>query len=196
MKYNKEEVFVVPRLNILSIVEETRGFIKYNENYHFILKEGIFIPRQQAEIDANFKQIIPYVVIKFENKFLCYKRTKNQSEQRLHNLYSIGIGGHINPIDKDLTNTDIVRQGLERELNEELNIKLKVQPQFKGFINDDLTEVGRVHLGLLFIAVSLEENFEVKEKDKIIAHWRTIQELQDIKSCMESWSQIALLSLD
>ncbi|MCX8473664.1 MAG: NUDIX domain-containing protein [Sediminibacterium sp.] len=192
MNYKNEEILVVPRQSILPIVAESHGFIQHQGSYDFILNSQLFIKRQQAEVDVNFKQIIPYIVIKSKNKFLCYSRTKNQSEQRLHNLYSIGIGGHINPNDQHPHNANIIWQGLQRELNEEIHIKLLDSPQFKGFINDDLTEVGKVHLGLLFFAESIDDKFEVKEKDKIIAQWMTRQELHTIHDRMESWSQIAL----
>ena len=113
-----------------------------------------WIPRDSAEVDMQYKQLIPYVILQTENSRLtaCYLR--NGTEKRLHDLWSVGIGGHINREDctgKNDLLPGIVSKGMRRELEEELpGLSKNAEPEFVGIINEEETKVGHVHLGLVY----------------------------------------------
>ena len=146
--------------------------------------------RETAEEDVTFKQIIPYLVVKFEDKYLLYKRTKKISESRLREKLSIGIGGHINPIDE--VEGSIINEALKRELAEEISLQISKEPVAIGFINDDNNEVGRVHLGVVFTVEADSSEFEVMEKENIVAEWATKEQLKADFDRLESWSQLII----
>src|SRR5690349_8317438 len=104
---------------------------------------GSFRPRPEAENDADWKQVIPYVVVLDDERIFLMRRTRAGGDERLHDRYSIGVGGHINPEDAD------VAGGLNREWSEE--IEANFTPDFRplGVLNDDGNSVGAVHLGLV-----------------------------------------------
>src|SRR5213592_5159178 len=132
-----------------------------------ILSRGnnFFIPRRQAESDPAFKQIIPYALIVFQNSVLHYVRGKKAGEQRLVAKGSIGIGGHMNETDESLFAMDeqAYRAGVEREVNEEINIETPFEDRIVALLNDDSTEVGRVHLGIVHIFKLKEPKVQKRE---------------------------------
>src|SRR5437879_7484488 len=127
-----------------------------------ILSRGnnFFIPRSQAESDPTFKQIIPYALIVFQNSLLHYVRGKKAGEQRLVAKGSIGIGGHMAETDESLFAMDeqAYRAGVEREVNEEIKIDTPFEDHIVALLNDDSTEVGRVHLGVVHVVKLAETN--------------------------------------
>lgn len=167
------------------------NFLKLNN----IFKKAFFMKREKAEHDENYKQIIPYTIFQNTNEnYLLVKRTKNQSEKRLHNKLSIGIGGHINPIDKGLTEEMTFLNALNRENNEELDIDKLINIEYKGIIYDKSNSVSRVHLGILFKATV--NNAKIKEKENFLSEWLDSDSLKDLKDeNFETWSKIALKSL-
>src|SRR5438309_2637361 len=114
---------------------------------------NFFLPRAQAETDLAYKQIIPYALITHGNKVLHYVRGKKAGEQRLVAKGSIGIGGHMNDTDESLFAWDeeAYRAGVEREVNEEIRIETTFDDRIVALLNDDSTEVGRVHLGVVHV---------------------------------------------
>jgi len=179
----KETILVVERKQIEHLLTTNYGFIPAIDYNHL---NDLLVPmeRDLAESDISFKQIIPYVVLKDNNKVLLYKRTKKTSESKLHEKYSIGIGGHLDLSDKS---QDSIMTGLLRELDEEVDVKI-TNLRFLGYINDDLNLVGQVHLGLVFIAES-DSELKVKETDKMEAKWEETNNLSNYPN-LESWSQI------
>ena len=163
-------------------------------DYQFLLPNLYFRTRQEAEVDSSFKQIIPYTIIQYQDHYLIYQRLLKQTETRLHDLFSLGFGGHINPIDADASH-DIIIEGMFRELGEELQIALLEAPKYQGFINDDTSLVGQVHLGIVFLAQAKNFDFTILEKDKIQAQWVHKAQLKEFYSKMESWSQLVCQSL-
>jgi predicted NUDIX family phosphoesterase len=165
-----------------------------------ILSRGnnFFIPRQQAERDAGFKQIIPYALIAFQNKVAYYVRGKKAGEQRLVAKGSIGIGGHMNEADESLFAMDeqAYRAGVEREVNEEIIIGAPFEDRIVALLNDDTTEVGRVHLGVVHVFKLAEPNIEKREAMITGLTFLTKDELFDRRETLETWSQICLDSLD
>ncbi|SHE38133.1 Predicted phosphoesterase, NUDIX family [Marinitoga hydrogenitolerans DSM 16785] len=191
----KEKVWVIDN-EILNGINFYNGFTIVEQNIlEKIFKNGYFIDRVLAENDESKKQIIPYVVIKNEkNEILVVQRTQKQTEKRLHNLYSVGIGGHINPIDKNENPELTFYNGLNRELNEELDIENLNSLEYVGLILDNSTEVSRVHLGVLFIAYVT--NADIKEKENFKELWLKETEFKKFNGEFEGWSKIALRALE
>lgn len=160
-----------------------------NEIRDIILYNCKYIPRNLAENDLDYKQIIPYAMVTHQDKFLLLKRYSTQSESRLHNKYSLGIGGHINPSDEN-SSLDIVSEALKREMDEEIFINHTNIPELIGVINDDDSDVGKHHLCIFYLFKIDDPNYSVVESDKMEAHWVTKENLKNKYDIMESWSQI------
>src|SRR5215831_1935200 len=126
---------------------------------------NFFLPRPEAEINPAYKQIIPYALIAFQNKVAYYVRGKKAGEQRLVAKGSIGIGGHMNETDESLFALDeaAYRTGVEREVNEEIKIDSPFEDRIVALLNDDTTDVGRVHLGIVHIFKLAEPKIEKRE---------------------------------
>ena len=167
-----------------------------------ILSRGnnFFVPRSQAESDPTFKQIIPYALIVFQKCVLHYVRGKKAGEQRLVAKGSIGIGGHMaEDADRFLwhsTDEETYRAGVEREVNEEIKIDVPFEDRIVALLNDDTTEVGRVHLGVVHIFKLAEPKVEKREAMITGLTFLTKDELFARRDTMETWSQICLDSLD
>lgn len=177
-------------------------FLEYKENavikvvdpevMNKLLSNGIFEHRNLLEEDPSHKQIIPYAVICCNDDVYLFHRTKKQTETRLHNLYSLGVGGHMNPYGQK-TDVAYMQHELEREMNEEVlvhddcNIESIIPI---GFINDDTNAVGKVHLGVLYHINLNNTSIEINEKEKMSGKWIKKSELKEYYSYMESWSQI------
>ena len=167
---------------------------------NMLLSRGnnFFFPRAQAENDPTYKQIIPYVLLAFKNKVLYYVRGKKAGEQRLVAKGSIGIGGHMNETDESLFALDeqAYRVGVEREVNEEIKIDSQFEDRIVALLNDDATEVGRVHLGIVHIFHLAEQKVEKREAMITNLSFLTRAELTARRESLESWSQICVDSLD
>ena len=152
-----------------------------------------FEKRGQAEEDPSLKQIIPYIVLQTIDgkKTAIYNR--QGSEARLHDLWSLGIGGHINPEDQypgDEFQT-ILTTGMERELREELSRRpLKDTPIFMGIINEEITEVGQVHLGAVFMIKTDTPDAYAPGSELHAFQWEDTDKLGDKN--FELWSTLAL----
>jgi predicted NUDIX family phosphoesterase len=167
---------------------------------NMLLSRGnnFFFPRAQAENDPTYKQIIPYVLLAFKNKVLYYVRGKKAGEQRLVAKGSIGIGGHMNETDESLFALDeqAYRVGVEREVNEEIKIDTQFEDRIVALLNDDATEVGRVHLGVVHVFKLAEPKVEKREAMITNLAFLTKDELVARRESLESWSQICVDSLD
>lgn len=153
-------------------------------------KNNSFRPRSRAEMDPSFKQIIPYVVITDGQRILHYVRGKRTGEQRLAAKGSIGIGGHIN--DQDYSLFDAFEDAVAREVNEELIVEGKFDAKPAGLINDDSSEVGKVHFGVVHV---LRRNAsQVKRREGVITQldFLTVDELRARRERLETWSQLCL----
>ena len=165
-----------------------------------ILHRGnnFFAPRSTAEQDPSLKQIIPYVLLTHGDKVLHYVRGKKAGEQRLVAKGSIGIGGHLNDADENLFSYDMQAYlaGVQREVDEEIAVGCAYENTVRGILNDDSTEVGRVHLGV--IHVFRLESDEVKKREAMITQLAFLSqaELQERRATLETWSQICLDRLD
>lgn len=187
-----EEVLVIPKSCLPSHLINSQIYpMKESMIIELIKNFGFFVRRDFAEKDFNHYQIIPYIVIKRDNQFFCTKRTNKQSEQRLHDKRSLGVGGHLNPSDGDLRM--IVKTGMERELKEELWPFSQKALSFLGVLVDFSTEVSLVHLGLVYL-VETNDEVTVKETEKMQGEWVFLQDLhqEKIHLTLETWSQIVL----
>lgn len=181
-----EMVLVLPTSKVIELLGSKTGIVEVEEQkiQQLIQKEGLFIPRNQAEQDESFQQIIPYVVMKNNGQILLLLRTSKQGEKRLHDKYSLGVGGHINNLD-DQKPWNAFLKGMKREITEEVDVEIH-SIDYIGIINDTSTPVSRVHLGLLYIA---EVNFKgIREKDMFMYWWKNLEELQQYMKLMEGWS--------
>jgi predicted NUDIX family phosphoesterase len=159
---------------------------------------NFFLPRAQAEQDPAYKQIIPYVLTVFQNTVLHYVRGKKAGEQRLIAKGSIGVGGHMNETDESLFAMDkqAYRAGVEREVNEEIKIDTPFEDRIVALLNDDSTEVGSVHLGIVHIFKLKEPKVQKREAMITGLTFVTKEELMALRQSLESWSQICVDSLD
>jgi predicted NUDIX family phosphoesterase len=162
-------------------------------------------PRQAVEEDPGFKQLIPYVILRHRDArgrthVFQYTRGKGQGEGRLHSKKSVGIGGHISAIDSAADDTDThamgaYQEGMRRELAEEVAVETAYTEHCAGLINDDQTEVGRVHLGVVHLFDLAEPAVRPLEPDIVEAGFRPIEDILADTSDFESWSQICLEAL-
>ena len=164
------------------IRDDADAILQLIEDRHF------FVPRGQAEVEPNWRQIIPYVLVVHDGDVFTLERTAKQSEARLHHKISIGIGGHINP------GHDVLA-GLHKELAEEVSITPPWELDFAGILNDESTEVGRVHLGAVHLLRASNRNVRVLETEKMTGSWVARDELAKLREQMETWSQIAFDAL-
>lgn len=199
MAVANENVLVFPR----SLFEQLGAFQGFNPDVNRYLpvilekKNNHFMPRAKAETDPQFKQIIPYVIITDGQNILHYVRGKKAGEQRLVAKGSIGIGGHINNEDETLFGRDsfgleAFQDAVKREVCEELSVQGEFNARPVGLINDDSTEVGRVHFGVVHIFRCRQE--QVSKKEQVITQMEfvPIEQLKAKREQMETWSQLCL----
>jgi predicted NUDIX family phosphoesterase len=200
MSYPAENVLVVRR-NLFEQLGSFQGLNFEPENYlNLLLSRGnnFFFPRNQAENDPAYKQIIPYVLLAFQDRVLHYVRGKKAGEQRLVAKGSIGIGGHMNESDESLFAWDeqAYRAGVEREVNEEIKIDTQFEDRIVALLNDDTTEVGRVHLGIVHVFRLAQQKVEKREAMITNLAFLTKAELLNRRESLETWSQICVDSLE
>jgi predicted NUDIX family phosphoesterase len=151
---------------------------------------GRYEPREAMEIDPSCKQIIPYLVLRDSEDYFLMRRTRAGVDARLHDRWSIGVGGHLNPGDAG------VAGGLRREWREE--VVADFEPAFEpvALLNDDTTEVGAVHLGIVFLADAAGRPVMVRETDKLSGAFATVAEVAAVIDRMETWSQLVFEELE
>ena len=156
----------------------------------------VYLNRSEAENDKRYKQLIPYVLLICNGKILRYRRGRGGQESRLHGLYSVGIGGHISDEDHGLFSKDVgYWDGMRREVMEEVAVK-EVEEAAVAVINDDSTEVGYVHFGVVHIMQVADE--------KVVGHRSGIQAPEFVPiadasknpGAYESWSRLCIEQLD
>ena len=180
-----EEVLVVPRASIVP----GDGWLGVRRDglaaaLQAVRRDGFFLRRGDAEEDPAHKQVIPYLVLRDGERWFLMRRTKAGGDARLHDLWSIGVGGHLNPGDGD------VEGGLRREWAEE--VVAAFEPAFEpvGLLNDDTTPVGAVHVGIVFVADAAGRPVEIRETDKLSGSFATTDEVAAVRDSMETWSRL------
>jgi len=158
-----------------------------------------FMKRSQAEKDPSYKQLIPYVIMSCDGKYLSYVRGRRAGETRLVGLRSIGIGGHINPADSlplyDKSFFEVYLDAVSREVAEEVTVQTPYTNQVVALLNDESNEVGSVHLGIVHHWVL--DSPQVDRREQMITQmaFMTPVELQEVRDTMETWSGLCLAHL-
>jgi predicted NUDIX family phosphoesterase len=145
---------------------------------------GEFRPRSEVESDPSLKQVIPYLVLRDGPAYFLMRRTRAGGDARLHDLGTIGIGGHLNPDDRD------VAGGLHREWAEE--IVADFVPAFVpvGLLNDDSNPVGSVHIGVVCVADAAGRSVAIRETDKLAGAFAPPAEVRRVRDELETWSRL------
>ncbi len=156
-----------------------------------------FLPRPAAEKDPSHKQLIPYVIMTYGDKYLTYVRGKRAGETRLVTKRSIGIGGHINPVDREAPLfsadfRDTYLAAVRREVAEEVSVDTTYTDHMVALLNDDTNEVGQVHLGVVHCWVLDAPAVTRREQMITQMEFLTVPELQAVRDSMETWAQLCL----
>jgi len=199
-----EFVFVVPRESLfpdcyphglLSFGEE--GFER--EAFETRAQEaGFFVEREYAERTPSLKQIIPYALVCSGQEVLLVRRLRQGGEARLHDKLSIGIGGHINPVDAGHSELGLFEAASQRELLEELHIDGPTRSETWGILNDDSNPVGAVHVGLVQV-VHVRGSVRIREEHQLQGELTSVDGLRAAAregGAFETWSQLLLDRID
>lgn len=180
-----ELVYVVPRTSVMGAdgwygirEADLAAFVASIEEH------GRFGARPEMEADPAFKQVIPYLVLRDGDRYFLMRRTRAGGDVRLHDRWSIGVGGHLNPGDENLDG------GLRREWSEEVVADFVPDFGFVGLLNDDTTPVGQVHLGAVFVADAGGRAVTIRETDKLTGGFATPAEVAAVASDLETWSRL------
>ena len=147
-------------------------------------------PRSTVEDDPEHQQLIPYCVVHHphDDTYLLTRRLRRSSEKRLHHLFSLGIGGHVNP--GDAASGDPLVGGLQREWREEIRCPSPATASLVAVLNDDSSPVSRVHLGLVFLVEPTLGFVDVREVEKLEGSCLSLADMRRHYLSMESWSQL------
>lgn len=199
-----EFVYVVPRPRLFPDCYP-QGFVPFGDALDReaflgrIHEHGFFVERDHAEREPSLKQIIPYTVVESGGLVLRTRRLPKGGEARLHGKLSIGIGGHVNPVDRGPTaKSDFLEDATLRELTEELHLEGAGQPRHLGVLNDDSNPVGAVHLGLVQL-LSVGGSVRIREEDVLEGRLVTREALAaDLAAGanFETWSAVLVERLD
>jgi predicted NUDIX family phosphoesterase len=157
-----------------------------------VATDGRFLDRPTAEQDPTFKQLIPYVVVRHAERVFLMERTDAGGDPRLHRKASIGVGGHLNPVDEG---EDPLMVGLRREWAEELVADWDPRFHLVGLLNDDSNPVGSVHLGVVFTVETDGRPLDVREHEKLTGRMASPEEVLAAWDRLETWSQLVAADL-
>jgi predicted NUDIX family phosphoesterase len=186
-----ELVYVVPRSAVVA-GEGWHGIRTkaLAESVEAIARAGRYEPRPDMERDPTFKQVIPYLVVRDGTRYFLMRRTKGGADDRLHDRWSIGVGGHLNPGDGGLD------RGLRREWQEELDADFIPEFRLVGLLNDDTTDVGRVHLGAVYTADVGGREVAIRETDKLTGAFAEAADVAAVADRLETWSRLVFEFLE
>lgn len=201
--YANEQVLCVPTRDLYAKLGAWRGLRKpASEVWQIIARKSIFKPRALLESDPSFKQLISYTLFISGKRAFVMKRLNTQGEKRLRGLLSVGVGGHMNPVEEikwpgrrrigDLKN--LVGLNTLREIREEVILAGNPSLGIIGFLNDDENEVGQVHLGVVSVVHLPSPILAVRETDKMIGTWVELGKLSSMGT-FETWSSLVMQGL-
>lgn len=156
-----------------------------------IQNQCLFLSRPEMENNFNYKQIIPYLIFKYQDKYFLMQRGGEASESRLRSKFSLGIGGHIR--EDDMQGNSIF-DWAKREFAEEVDYKGKLNVSMLGILNDDSNDVGKVHLGLVMLLTGDSDQIKVKSELKS-GELLTVDECNLFEAQMENWSKLVFAYL-
>jgi predicted NUDIX family phosphoesterase len=200
-KYDGEEILVVPR-GLFDDLGSFQGLTTEIDHYIPTLLDpsnNFFMDRETAENDPGFKQIIPYSIFRFGDHYLHYVRGKSGGESRLHAQGSLGIGGHINPVDErsDPLGHATYIAGVAREIDEEISLPARPDQRIVALLNDDSNPVGRVHLGVVHLFELESMEAQAREDALCDLQFKSSEDLRGpLYDHLESWSRFCVDSLD
>jgi predicted NUDIX family phosphoesterase len=186
-----ELVLVVPRASLMDDPGwyglTTDGLEAFEA---IVARDGEFRPRPDVEPDRTWKQVIPYLVLRDGPRYFLMRRTQAGGDARLHDRWSIGVGGHLNPGDGDLAG------GLRREWREELVADFEPEFELIGLLNDDTTDVGGVHVGAVYVADARGRGVTIRETEKLTGVFADRSEVASVVDRMETWSALVFDHVD
>ncbi|HUQ43136.1 MAG TPA: NUDIX domain-containing protein [Candidatus Limnocylindria bacterium] len=186
-----EQVLVIPRTAIMADPGwhgiSTEGLAGFES---VVARDGEFRPRAEVEVDRSWKQVIPYLVLRDGDRYFLMRRTQAGGDARLHDRFSIGVGGHLNPGDGDLAG------GLRREWREEIEADFEPEFHLIGLLNDDTTDVGGVHVGAVYVADAAGRGVAIRETHKLSGAFAEREEVAAVVDRMESWSALVFEHLE
>lgn len=188
-----ERVLVIPRGSIMADPgwRGLRADVMDGPSFErLVAAEGEFRPRPEMELDRSWKQVIPYLVLRDGDRYFLMQRTRAGGDARLHDLWSIGVGGHLNPGDGDLAG------GLRREWREELDAAFEPEFELLGLLNDDSTDVGSVHLGAVYLADARGRPVAIRETHKLAGAFAEPSAVAAVIERMETWSALVFEHLE
>jgi predicted NUDIX family phosphoesterase len=189
----REQVLVVPT----AIFHQAGVFQGFSARVDYYLPRLLdpsqlsYRPRDEVETDPAYKQIVPYVVLRWRDTLFHYTRGKGGTEVRLRALRSIGVGGHISQVDRTLFDSPY-REALLREVAEEVRIDTSYEERCIGLLNDDSTPVGAVHIGIVHVFALQEPKVVRREQVLTRAGFAPLAELRAQRDEFETWSQFVL----
>jgi predicted NUDIX family phosphoesterase len=189
-----ELVLVVPTAELYDAVADGAAWLGIrpageDRLAELIQTRGEFRPRSEMEPDETWKQVIPYPVLRDGSRWFLMRRTRAGGDARLHDRYSIGVGGHVNPEDGGLDGD--LSTALRREWLEELDVEFVPDFRFVGLLNDDTTPVGRVHVGLVYEADAAGRPVTIRETEKLSGAFVGSADVEAVADDLETWSRLA-----
>ena len=191
-----EQVLVVPTL-LFHEIGVFQGFTEDVDRYVDTLLDPLhtsYRPRDEVEDDPSYKQLIPYCIFRHAGRVFHYTRGNSQGEARLHAKRSVGVGGHVALQDEGNAGS-AYREGVQREIAEEVYVETGFQERCVGLINDDSTDVGKVHLGIVHLIDLDEPKVRPRETSMMETGFADPAELIAQRDRFETWSQICLQHL-
>lgn len=187
----RERVLVVPRASLMGdpgwLGVTTAGLPGFEA---LVAREGRFEDRAAMEADRRWKQVIPYLVLRDGRRYFLMRRTRAGGDARLHDRWTIGVGGHLNPGDGDLAS------GLRREWAEEIDAAFVPDFRLVGLLNDDTGDVGSVHVGAVYAADAGGRVIAIRERDKLEGRFAEPDEVREVADGLESWSALVFRHLE
>lgn len=174
-----------------------KGFAKSNPLrnnicFEHILKDSSFLRRGDVEANPEFRQVIAYILIRRNEEYLSYERGKHSGEDRLKNLLSLGIGGHVNRVEHTDNKYITVKANMCRELDEELKFFSYFNTIISGYINDESNDVGKVHYGVVFTVDTISEHLVARDAAVVNPQFYTKDEVLENYDRYESWSKLLI----
>lgn len=150
--------------------------------------------RHEVEQDTQYKQVIPYVLLISGDRILRYERGHGGQEDRLHGLYSIGIGGHISDEDRNLFSSNFLgyHEAMRREVDEEVAIRSIHREAVAAVINDDSTAVGSVHFAIVHVVEVANEEVVGRRRGIVAPEFVPICHAIRGAADYETWSRLCL----
>jgi predicted NUDIX family phosphoesterase len=149
-------------------------------------RHGEYRVRAEVEDDPSFQQLIPYVVVRDGDALFLMRRLRAGADVRLHDRWSIGVGGHIGEADGGLTG------GLAREWREEMVAAWTPVFRLLGLLNDDTDPVGAVHLGVVHTVDAAGRAVGVRETHKLEGGFAALSKVDALGDRLETWSRLVL----